>query len=102
MMGVEWNITDKWLVSAGVQRTQLNMNENAYSDMNFSISSWSIAAGLKYQVCDLIGINLGVMPTIYDEAVAMGKVADSGLDFQDVYNRTSMAWGVGLDFKFGK
>ena len=102
MMGVEWNITDKWLVSAGTQRTQLNMNENAYSDMNFSISSWSIAAGLKYQVCDLIGINLGIMPTIYDEAVAMGKIADTGLDFQDVYKRTSIAWGIGLDFKFGK
>ena len=102
MMGVEWNITDKWLVSAGAQRTQLNMNENAYSDMNFSISSWSIAAGLKYQVCDLIGINLGIMPTIYDEAVAMGKIADTGLDFQDVYKRTSIAWGIGLDFKFGK
>ena len=102
MMGVEWNITDKWLVSAGAQRTQLNMNENAYSDMNFSISSWSIAAGLKYQVCDLIGINLGIMPTIYDEAVAMGKIADTGLEFQDVYKRTSIAWGIGLDFKFGK
>ena len=102
MMGVEWQISDKWLVSAGTQRTQLNMNENAYSDMNFSISSWSIAAGLKYQVCDLVGINLGIMPTIYDEAVAVGKVADTGLDFQDVYKRTSMAWGIGLDFKFGK
>ena len=53
MMGVEWQITDKWLVSAGTQRTQLNMNENAYSDMNFAISSWSIAGGLKYQACDL-------------------------------------------------
>ena len=100
MMGVEWNITDKWLVSAGAQRTQLNMNENAYSDMNFSISSWSIAAGLKYQVCDLVGINLGIMPTIYDEAVAVGQI--SGVDFKDVYNRTSIAWGIGLDFKFGK
>ena len=102
MLGVEWNITDKWLVSAGTQRTQLNMNENAYSDMNFSISSWSIAAGLKYQVCDLLGINLGIMPTIYDEAVATGKIADSGMDFQDTYKRTSIAWGIGLDFKFGK
>ena len=100
MLGVEWQISEKWLVSAGTQRTQLNMNENAYSDMNFSISSWSIAAGLKYQVCDLVGINLGVMPTIYDEAVAVGQA--SGVDFKDVYNRTSMAWGIGLDFKFGK
>ena len=100
LLGVEWAINDRWLVSAGTQRTQLNMNENAYSDMNFSISSWSIAAGLKYQVCDLVGINLGIMPTIYDEAVAVGQI--SGVDFKDVYNRTSMAWGIGLDFKFGK
>ena len=102
MLGAEWNITDKWLVSAGAQRTQLNMDENAYSDMNFSISSWSIAAGLKYQVCDLLGINLGIMPTIYDKAVAQGSIAGTGLDFKDTYKRTSIAWGVGLDFKFGK
>ena len=101
MMGVEWNITDKWLVSAGVQRTQLNMNENAYSDMNFSISSWSVGAGLAFLCTDNIRLNLGVMPTIYDEAVAVGKDSN-GIDFKDVYNRTSMAWGVGLDFKFGK
>ena len=100
MLGVEWQISEKWLVSAGTQRTQLNMNENAYSDMNFSISSWSIAAGLKYQPCDIVGINLGIMPTLYDEAVAEGKA--SGVDFKDVYNRTSIAWGIGLDFKFGK
>ena len=102
MLGAEWNITDKWLVSAGAQRTQLNMDENAYSDMNFSISSWSIAAGLKYQVCDLLGINLGIMPTIYDKAVAQGSIAGTGLDFKDTYKRTSIAWGIGLDFKFGK
>ena len=100
MLGAEYQINDKWLVSAGTQRTQLNMNENAYSDMNFAISSWSIAAGLKYQACDMVGINLGIMPTIYDEAVAVGQV--SGVDFKDVYKRTSLAWGIGLDLKFGK
>ena len=100
MLGVEWEISDKWLVSAGTQRTQLNMNENAYSDMNFSISSWSIAAGLKYQVCDLIGINLGIMPTFYDKETAVGQA--SGINFTDVYHRTSIAWGIGLDLKFGK
>ena len=103
MMGVEWNITDKWLVSAGAQRTQLNMNENAYSDMNFSISSWSVGAGLAFKVCEAMRINAGIMPTIYDkDIVAVGKVADTGLDFKDVYNRTSLAWGIGLGFKFGR
>ncbi|MBQ2430100.1 MAG: hypothetical protein II274_04525, partial [Alistipes sp.] len=102
MMGAEWSISDRWLVSAGAQRTQLNMNENAYSDMNFSISSWSVAAGFAFKACDAVRINAGIMPTFYDEATAVGKVADTGLDFKDVYNRTSLAWGIGLDFKFGR
>ena len=101
LMGAEWSISDRWLVSAGAQRTQLNMDENAYSDMNFSISSWSVGAGLAFVCTDNIRLNLGVMPTIYDEAVAVGKDSN-GIDFKDVYKRTSMAWGVGLDLKFGK
>lgn len=101
LLGAEWSISDRWLVSAGTQRTQLNMDENAYSDMNFSISSWSIGAGLAFVCTDNIRLNLGVMPTIYDEAVAVGKDSN-GIDFKDVYKRTSMAWGIGLDLKFGK
>lgn len=99
LLGAEWQISKKWLVSCGAQRTQLDMNENAYSDMNYSISSWSTAIGAAYQVCDMIRINVGIMPTFYDEATAVGKDSN-GLDFKDVYNRTSMAWGIGLDFKF--
>lgn len=99
LLGAEWQISKKWLVSCGVQRTQLDMNENAYSDMNYSISSWSTGIGAAYQVCDLLRINVGVMPTFYDEATAVGKDSN-GIDFKDVYNRTSMAWGIGLDFKF--
>ena len=99
ILGAEWQISKKWLVSCGAQRTQLNMNENAYSDMNYSISSWSTGIGAAFQACDLLRINVGVMPTFYDEATAVGKDSN-GIDFKDVYNRTSMAWGIGLDFKF--
>ena len=99
LAGAEWQISKRWLVSCGVQRTQLDMDENAYSDMNYSISSWSTGIGAAFQACDLLRINVGVMPTFYDEATAVGKDSN-GIDFKDVYNRTSMAWGIGLDFKF--
>ena len=99
MLGVEWSITDRLLVSAGTQRTQLNMNENAYSDMNYSISSWSVGVGLAYRFCDAVRLNVGYMPTIYDEVTAVGQA--SGVDFKDLYQRTSHAWGIGLDLKFG-
>ena len=101
LLGAEWQINDKWLVSAGAQRTQLNLNENAYSDMNFSISSWSLGAGLAYQICNAIRLDLGYMTTLYDKDVtAVGQ--ENGMDYKDVYNRTSNAWGIGLNFKFGK
>ena len=109
LVGAEWQISKKWLVSCGVQRTQLDMNENAYSDMNFSTSSWSTGIGVAYQVCDLVRINVGVMPTFYEEVTSEGiqffEVTGSPEplslgSFKDVYDRTSTAWGIGLDFKF--
>lgn len=99
MLGVEWSITDRLLVSAGTQRTQLNMNEDAYSDMNFSISSWSVGIGMAYRFCEAVCLNVGYMPTIYDEVTSKGMA--SGLPYTDVYQRTSHAWGIGLDLKFG-
>ncbi len=75
------------------------MNENAYSDMNFSTSSWSTGIGAAYQVCDLVRINVGVMPTFYEEVTSVGTDSN-GINFTDLYDRTSMAWGIGLDFKF--
>ena len=100
LLGAEWSISDKWLVSAGVQRTALNMDINKYSDMNFVTSSTSVAAGVKYNFSEKVGLNLGIMPTFYDKETAVGQA--SGVNFTDVYHRTSLAWGIGLDLKFGR
>ena len=103
LFGAEWQINDKWLVSCGVQRTQLDMNENAYSDMNFSNSSWSTGLGVAYRINDMIRINAGIMPTFYEDVTVKGDVVASGIkigEYKDIYSRTSMAWGLGLDFKF--
>ena len=100
LAGAEWQISDRWLVSAGAQRTQLNLNEAYYSDMNFSISSWSVALGFAFNITDAIRLNAGYMKTLYDEATSTGSYQN--LPYVDVYKRTSDAFGIGLDFKFGK
>ena len=98
LFGAEWAISDRWLVSAGAQRTQLNLDENAYSDMNFSLSSWSFGVGFEYKITDYMNFNFGYMPTLYDTATAKGVA--SGVEFKDVYSRTSNAIGIGLNFTF--
>ena len=98
LLGAEWTVSDRWLISAGAQRTQLDLDENAYSDMNFSISAWSFGVGFAYKITDAIRLNVGYMPTVYDKVTSVGQA--SGIDFKDIYSRTSNACGIGLDFKF--
>ena len=94
LLGAEWAISERWLVSAGVQRTQLNLDESAYSDMNFSLPAWSFGMGFAFKINDMMRLNFGYMPTVY------GKVTNKTESFTDVYTRTSNAIGFGLDFKF--
>ena len=103
LLGAEWQISKKWLVSCGVQRTQYDLNENAYSDMNFSTSSWSTGIGAAYSFTDKIRLNLGIMPTFYEDVTSEGVQSFLGQQlggYKDVYSRTSLSWGLGLDFKF--
>lgn len=120
LAGVEWQIDKRWLVSAGAQRTQFNLKENNYSDMNFSISAWSVGLGFAVNIIENIRLNAGFMYTIYDKGVtsigtpdpyalqyatAMGMSDADALAFatpKDVYKRTSLSWGIGLDLYFGK
>lgn len=104
LAGAEWAINKRWMVSLGAQRTQLNLNESKYSDMNFSISSTSVGLGLKFQITDFMALNAGFMKTFYDKDITNTYVdaLDSKLNYKDVYNRTSISWGLGLDFMFGK
>lgn len=103
LAGAEWTISKRWLVSAGVQRTQLNLDETKYSDMNFSISSTSVGLGLKFQITDFMALNAGFMKTFYDKDITYNyaDASNPALSYTDVFNRTSISWGLGLDFKFG-
>ena len=103
LAGAEWAINKRWMVSLGAQRTQLNLDESKYSDLGFSISSTSVGLGLKFQITDFMALNAGFMKTFYDKDITNTYVdANPALNYKDVYNRTSISWGLGLDFMFGK
>ena len=101
LAGAEWQVSKRWMVSLGVQRTQYNLYEEYYSDMNFSTPSTSLGLGVKYNITKAIAINAGLMKTFYEDVTNAGVDAN-GIDFKDIYSRTSTSWGIGLDFKFGK
>lgn len=104
LAGAEWQISKRWMVSLGAQRTRYNLREEYYSDMNFSTSSTSLGLGLKFNINEMIAINAGFMKTFYEDVTNEGVVVLNNMseNFKDIYSRTSTSWGLGLDFKFGK
>ena len=100
LLGAEWQISEKWLVSLGAQRTEYDLDPAFYSDMNFTNSAWCFGGGAAYAFSKKVRLNAGVMYTHYDEVTNNAEDAATSQNFTDIYKRTSIAWGLGLDLKF--
>ncbi|MDO4755133.1 MAG: outer membrane protein transport protein [Parabacteroides sp.] len=92
--GTEWDITDRIMISAGVQRTQYGFEDKDMTDTNFNISSTAVCVGGAYKFCENVKLNIGYMHSFYGDHT----VEANGM--KDVYTRKNDVVGASLDFKF--
>ena len=92
--GTEWDITNRILVSAGVQRTQYGFEDADMTDTNFNISSTAICVGGAYKFSEKVKLNIGYMHSFY------GNHTVEGTGMTDVYTRKNDVIGASVDFKF--
>ena len=111
LAGLEWDITKKLLVSAGMQRTKYDLGDNYQSDMSFSLSSYSVGFGAAYDFLPNLRVNIAYFMTIYSDytkhmadynniAQAFGSFGVTPLPGTDVFSRTNKVFGVGIDYRF--
>ena len=103
LAGVEYAITNKWLVSAGYQYTDYNLDIAQYSDLDFAINAHAVGFGFAYNFNDHIRLNAGVMKPFYEEVVKESAVYNGNslnLGGKDVFQNSRWAWGLGVDFHF--
>lgn len=96
LLGVEWDINDKWLVSAGAQRTQYGFKDSDMSDLNFNINSIALCIGGAYKFNDRMKLNIGYMHSFYGEHNVEGAAAG----MNDLYTRKNDVIGASFDIKF--
>lgn len=92
--GVEYELSEKLMVSAGYLMTKTGVNIDYQSDFSHSLSTGSIGLGGRYMVNENFGINAGFMNTFYK-----GYIKAFGT-YNEEYNRTAMVAAIGVDFKF--
>ena len=93
--GLEWDVTDKILLSLGGQRTQFGFDDADMADTNFFTGCSSIAIGGAYKFSEKLKLNVGYMHSFYDNHKfknANGTACD--------YTRKNDAVGVSLDITF--
>lgn len=92
--GVEYDITDRFEVSAGLQHTFYKQKEDNYSDMNFNLNCTSFGFGIGYKVTENVTLNASYFTSNYQDHTKPQTVGYS------TYSRTNNVFGIGVDISF--
>ena len=102
--GLEYNISEKLLVSGGYVWANQGVNDKYQSDLTYGLGTNTFGAGGAYSVNEKIQINLGFGYTLYKEDSKMVDHIFSGnntnIPANETYNKNTMIVGVGVDFRF--
>lgn len=90
--GAEWDINDKWLVSAGFQRTQYGFEDADMTDTGYNVSSNAIALGGAYKFNENMKLNFGYMHSFFEDHKVEAKNCN--------YTRKNDVLGVSFDIRF--
>lgn len=90
LAGVEYKLTDKWLLSTGVQFSDFGVNSSYLSDVSFIDDSFTVGAGAKYSINDKWDLNFGAIYANYAPGTS-----NSG----SYYKRKTYNVSVGVDFR---
>jgi long-chain fatty acid transport protein len=102
--GLEYNISQKFLVSGGFILSNRGVNEKFQSDLNYYQASKTFGVGGAYNITNKIQLNLGVSTTLYTDATKTTDHMFTGyatpIKSTETYKKNTIMGGIGLDFRF--
>ena len=101
LLGVEYDINDKFTVSCGGQRTDYGLDDDYQSNTSFACDSWSVGLGGAWNITEKIRLNAGYFCTIYsDYTKEQTNYQGTPWPANEIYSRTNHVIGLGVDYKF--
>jgi long-chain fatty acid transport protein len=102
LVGVEYDINEKFTVSMGGQRTDYGLSDDYQTHTSFACDSYSLGLGGAYNLNEKIRLNVSYFCSLYsdykkEQANYQGLPNIKGTD---TFSRTNHVIGVGIDYKF--
>jgi long-chain fatty acid transport protein len=104
-LGLEYDITAKFLISGGWLHANTGVTEDYQSDMSFSLTSNTVGAGIGYKFTENLMVNLGAAYVMYQEGEknrfhTMHGVPIGPIPVTETYYKDALFFGIGLDISF--
>lgn len=99
LAGIEWDVTNRFTVSAGFQNTDYGQTDDFQSDTSFACDSYSIGFGAEIKLSKHLDMNIGYFWTNYKDYKMKASVAKNVFS-ENTYDRTNKVFGLGIDYKF--
>ena len=96
LLGIEWDVNDKIMLSIGGQRTDYNFDDADMSDINFNTPNYAVCLGGAYKFSEKMKLNVGYMHSFYEDH----KVTNATSGIARNYTRKNDVLGVSLDIAF--
>lgn len=101
LLGTEYAINSKFLVSAGGQITRTGVTDDYQSDLSYSLNSYSIGFGGAVNLTPKLRLNVSYFFTNYEPGTKTSTNYNATtLAGSDTFDRTNKVFGIGLDYKF--
>ncbi|MBA4321490.1 MAG: hypothetical protein C0408_01600 [Odoribacter sp.] len=102
--GLEYNISDKLLVSGGYVFANKGVNDNYQSDLTYGLATHTFGAGGAYSISENLQVNLGFGYTNYvkDEKWMSHVFTATNTLYKarESYFKSTMMFAFGVDFSF--
>jgi len=94
LAGAEWDVTDKFTISGGVQVTRYQLTDEYMNDMSFVVNSSSVGFGFNYKASDILTLKAAYFQTNYEN---YDRVTSRDPLISDSFTRTNRVLGIGCE-----
>lgn len=104
-LGLEYLLTDRFLVSAGYLGTKTNATEFYNDDLSYSLNTNTVGGGGAFKLNDKFTVQFGAFYTMYQEDtfnksyVLMDGV--TSVPYTETYAKATWAFSLGIDITLG-
>jgi long-chain fatty acid transport protein len=99
--GLQYDISENFLVSAGYLHANTGVNQYYQSDLSYSLTSNTVGLGGAWAINDVFKIQLGGYYVMYNPSTYDYTENQTGIPYQNTYDKSTWAISLGLDIAIG-